>query len=205
MFPPLPFPPGITKSEQGGLSCSAGSLLPLPAPAAGLLLMSRVAWGCHLPRGGSSPCTMALISCGNRVSSLACGCCCLFPCFSLEKLLFSRRAVFARFLLPGRGRVKWLVGLLLYEGRWRRWKRSTVGRDRSFPLRIYPTHTMRTGSLRLRQLGRKWEMNRGKSSSAATSATCGTRCWGQRLAAISQLLKRAHELDVTQICQTSKQ
>lgn len=36
-------------------------LLPPPAVAADLLLMSKVARGCHLPRGGSSPCTVGLI------------------------------------------------------------------------------------------------------------------------------------------------
>lgn len=109
IFPPIPFPPGITKLEQGGLGYSAGSLLPPPAPAADLLLISKVAWvswfNHHLCRRGSSPCAIALISCGNCMSSLACGCCYLFSMLSLAKLLFSRRAVFASFLLPGRSRV----------------------------------------------------------------------------------------------------
>lgn len=135
VFPPVPFSPRITNSEQEGWGYSAGSLLPLPAPAADLLLMSKVAWGCRLPRGGSSPCSVALISCGNCMSSLACGCCYLFPCFSLEKLLFSSTAVYASILLPGRGRMKWHVVLLLCDGRWRQ-RRSTAERDCLFPLRI---------------------------------------------------------------------
>lgn len=39
----------------------AESLFPPPALAADLLLMNKVAWGCHLPRGVSSPCTIGLI------------------------------------------------------------------------------------------------------------------------------------------------
>lgn len=61
---------------------------------------------------------------------------------SPEKLLFSRRAVFASFVLPGRGRAKQLVVLILYDGRWRQWRRrSPVGRDCSFPLYISHPHS----------------------------------------------------------------
>lgn len=126
--------------------------------------MSKVARGCRLPRGDHSPCHIALISCCDCMPSLACGHCYLCSCFSLEKLLFSRRAVFVSFLLPGSGRMKWLLVLLLCGERWRWWRRSTVERDCSFP---YIPPTLRRGSLLLlKPTGRKWEGNKGKGSFA---------------------------------------
>lgn len=73
----------------------AESLLPPPALAADLLLMSEVAWGCHLPRGGSSPCTVGLIFFLCKLHVQPClQVLLILSILSLEKLVFSR-TVFA--------------------------------------------------------------------------------------------------------------
>lgn len=53
-------------------------------------------------------------------------------------------------------------------------------------LSIYPTHILRLGSLLLKQMGRKWEVNKGKGSFAC----CGTCCLGQRVTAISLAFRK---------------
>lgn len=74
-------------------------LLPPPAVAADLLLMSKVARGCHLPRGGSSPCTVGLIFFFFFLCKLHVQPCLrvllILSMLSLEKLFFNRRTVFA--------------------------------------------------------------------------------------------------------------
>lgn len=199
-LPSIPFPPRITKSEQGGLVYCAGSLFPPPALAADLLLMNKVAWGCHLPRGVSSPCTIGLIFwvflCNLHVQP------CLWvllvlSMLSLEKILnrkgFQQKGCVC-FPLPGRKRVKQFLILILCDGE--------VQRGGIAPsLSIYPTHTLRTGNLLLKQLGRKWEVNKGKGSFMCCECDCGICCSGQSFPAVNL----AGQLDVTQICLSSKQ
>lgn len=56
-------------------------------------------------------------------------------------------------------------------------------------LSIYPTHSLRPGSLLLKQMGRKWEVNKGKGSFACCEC-CGTCCLGQRVTAISLAFRK---------------
>lgn len=44
---------------------------------------------------------------------------------------------------------------------------------------------MRTGSLLLKQMGRKWEVNKGKGSFTCCECDCGVCCSGQRIPAVN--------------------